>query len=147
MTAAPRAGGLPLHIVRHASDDMLVMQDEVAGPILPLRHYARIEDAIAAIHRRAPPHAIHYFGRDAAERRHVLGRTLSSAIAIDGLALSATGTGKDLAVDGDDGEAGFRRLSRVRHVCRPALFGFARASARAGREGGGHLGGAAPALR
>src|SRR3546814_10579008 len=87
----------------------------------PVRHYARIEDAIAAIHRRAPPHAIHYFGRDAAERRHVLGRTLSSAIAIDGRALSATKTGKDLAHDVDDGEAGFCRLSRVRDRKRTRL--------------------------
>src|SRR3546814_15856751 len=76
--------------------------------------YARIEDAIAAIHRHAPPQVIHYFGRDAAERRHVLGRTLSSAIALDGRALSATKTGTDLALDVDDGEAGFRRLRRVR---------------------------------
>src|SRR3546814_6885003 len=109
---------------------MLVMQEEVTGPILPLRNYARIEDAIAAIHRRAPPHAIHYFGRDPAERRHVLGRTLSSAIAIDGRALSATKTGKNLALDVDAGEAGFRRLSRVRHVYRPALLGLDRKSTR-----------------
>src|SRR3546814_1829319 len=78
MTAEPRGGSVPLHIICHASDDMLVMQEEVTGPILPLRNYARIEDAIAAIHRHAPPQVIHYFGRDAAERRHVLGRTLRS---------------------------------------------------------------------
>ena len=46
MTAEPRATGVPLHIVRHASDDMLVMQEEIGGPVLPLRNYARIEDAI-----------------------------------------------------------------------------------------------------
>src|SRR3546814_14472010 len=55
MTAAPRGGRVPLHIIRHASDDMLVMQEEVTGPLLPLRNYARIEDAIAAIHRHARP--------------------------------------------------------------------------------------------
>src|SRR3546814_7360453 len=104
-------------------------------------------DVCSAGLRHGPPKVIHYFGRDAAERRHVLGRTLSSAIAIDGRALSATKTGKNLALDVDAGEAGFRRLSRVRHVYRPALLGFARASAREGREDGGHLGGAAPALR
>src|SRR3546814_11853222 len=73
MTAEPRGGSVPLHIICHASDDMLVMQEEVTGPILPLRNYARIEDAIAAIHRHAPPQVIHYFGRDAAERRHEIG--------------------------------------------------------------------------
>ena len=147
MTAEPRGGGVPLHIIRHASDDMLVMQEEVTGTVLPLRNYARIEDAIAAIHRRAPPQVIHYFGRDPDERRLVLARTLSSAIAIDGRAPSVAKAGKDLALDIDEGEAGFRRLSRVRHVYRPALFGFARSSVRAGREDVGHLGGAAPALR
>src|SRR3546814_20066118 len=99
MTAEPRGGSVPLHIICHASDDMLVMQEEVTGPILPLRNYVRIEDAIAAIHRHAPPQVIHYFGRDADERRHVLGRTLSPAFALDGRALSATKHGKDLVLD------------------------------------------------
>lgn len=143
MTAAPRAGGSPLHIVRHASDDMLVMQETVDGPILPLRNYVRIEDAIAAIHRLAPPHAITYFGRDAAERRHVLGRTLSSAFAIDGRARSAAGRGARMTLNIGPGEAGFRRFSRTRHVCRPPMLGLAR---RFAATDDGHLGGAAPAL-
>src|SRR3546814_16026083 len=97
MTAEPRGGSVPLHIIRHASDDMLVMREEVTGPILPLRNYARIEDAIAAIHLPAPQQVIHYFGRDPDERRHVQGRPLSSAIAFHCRAMSATKTGKNLA--------------------------------------------------
>src|SRR3546814_17269944 len=100
------------------------------------RNKARIEVAFSARHHHAPPQVVHDFGRDAAERRHVLGRTLSSAIAIDGPALSATKTAKDLALDVDDGEAGFRRLSRVRHVYRPALLCFPRAAPREGRDYG-----------
>ena len=144
MTAHPRGTDMPLHIIRHASDDMLVMQEEVDGPILPLRNYARIEDAIAAIHRRAPPHAIFYFGRDAAERRHVLDRTLSSAIAIDGRALSLAKADAGMTLNIGPGEAGFRRFSRIRRVCRPPFLGLARRFA-IGR--GDDLGGAAPALR
>ncbi|HWW57779.1 MAG TPA: aldehyde dehydrogenase family protein [Sphingopyxis sp.] len=142
MTAEPRGAGAPLHIIRHASEDMLVMREDIQGPILPLRNYARIEDAIAAIHRRPPPLAIYYFGRDAVERRHVLERTLSSAIAIDGRALSAAKAGTGMTLHIGDGEAGFRRFSRARQVCRQPFPGFARA-----REGGDDLGGAAPALR
>ena len=143
MTAEPRGPGVPLHIIRHASEDMLVMQEEFRGPILPLRNYARIEDAIATIHRRPPPLAITYFGRDAAERRHVLEHTLSSAIAIDGRVPSAAKADAGMTLNIDHGEAGFRRFSRTRHVCRQPLVGFARASA---RDGGDDLGGAAPAL-
>src|SRR3546814_12993875 len=51
MTAEPRGGSVPLHIIRHARDDMLVMQEEVTGPIRPQRHYARIKDPTAPTHR------------------------------------------------------------------------------------------------
>lgn len=143
MTAEPRGAAMPLHIIRHASEDMLVMQDDIRGPILPLRNYARIEDAIATIHRRPPPLAIYYFGRDAGERRHVLARTLSSAIAIDGRVPAAAKAGAGMTLNIDHGQAGFRRFSRTRQVCRQPLLGFAHASA---REGGDDLGEAAPAL-
>lgn len=144
MTACPRGSDMPLHIVRHASDDMLVMQEDVDGPILPLRNYARIDDAIAAIHRRASPHAIYYFGRDAAERRYVLDRTLSSAIAIDGRALSAARRGAGMTLNIGPGEVGFRRFSRARQVCRPPFPGLLR---RLAAKGGGNIAGVAPALR
>lgn len=141
--AEPRGAGAPLYIVRHASDDMLVMQEEVSGPILPLRNYMRVEDAIAVIHRRPPPMAIYYFGRDSAERRYVLDRTLSSAIAIDGRAPSTAKIDRNMTLNIGDGEAGYRRFSRARRVYRPPLFGFQDSSA---AKGGDDLGGAAPAL-
>ncbi len=144
MTAQPRGAAMPLHIVRHASEDMLVMQEDIGGPILPLCNYARIEDAIAAIHRRPPPLAIYYFGRNAAERRYLLEHTLSSAIAIDGQSLPAAKLATGMALNIGDGEAGFRRFSRVRQVCSTPFFGSAHA--REPREGGEDLGGAAPAL-
>ncbi|WP_423603305.1 aldehyde dehydrogenase family protein [Sphingomonas sp. MS122] len=144
MTAEPRGAGMPLHIVRHASEDMLVMQEEIEGPILPLRNYARIEDAIAAIHRRPPPIAIYYFGRDAAERRHVVERTLSSTIAIDVRSLTKVhkaNAGMTFGIG--EGEEGFRRFSRARQVHHQPLLGINRPST---REAGDELGGAAPAL-
>ena len=126
MTAQPRGAAMPLHIVRHASEDMLLMQEDSPGPILPLRNYARIDDAIATIHRRPPPLAIYYFGRDVAERRHIFARTLSSAIAVDGRVPSAVKADAGMTLNTDHGEAGFRRFSRTRLVCRAPLRGFAR---------------------
>src|SRR3546814_4940827 len=35
---------MPLHIVRDATDDMIVMQEEIFGPILPVRRYDRSEE-------------------------------------------------------------------------------------------------------
>lgn len=140
---------VPFHIIRHATEKMLVMQEETGGPILPLRSYRHVENAIEAIHRQGFPPAIHYFGRDPAERRHVLGRTISSAIAINGGALAlvdqdvpAPGAGPVLG--GSRGEAGFRQFSRVRQVYRQRALGNARRKA---GEVAGDLGVAAPALR
>ncbi|SEH13236.1 coniferyl-aldehyde dehydrogenase [Sphingopyxis sp. YR583] len=144
MTAEPRGRGVPFHIIRHASEDMLVMREDIAGPILPLRNYARIEDAIATIRRRPPPLAIYYFGRDSAERRHVLEQTLSSVIAFDGRCPVAAKLEVGMAPNIGHDEAGFRQFSRIRHVYRQPLLGFMR---RPDREVRDDLGGAASALR
>ncbi|WP_213981316.1 aldehyde dehydrogenase family protein [Sphingomonas sp. dw_22] len=122
---------MPLHIVRHATEDMLVMQEEISGPILPLRTYGDIDEAIDEIHRHKPPFAIYHFGRDAAERRHVLARTISSAIALDGPSLaivqaSARQAGAGLMLNNGHGEIGFRGFSRARRVYHQPVIDIAR---------------------
>jgi len=113
----------PLHIVRHTTEDMEVMREGGGASILPLLGYGSIDDAIGAIHRLGVPAAIHHFGRDDAERRHVLARTISSVIALDGRSLAAA---KDNARPVDSapkpdparGGAGFRGFSRARRIFR-----------------------------
>lgn len=122
---------MPLHIVRHATEDMLVMREEIGGPILPLRGYGDIDEAIAEIHRHKPPFAIYHFGRDAAERRHVLARTISSAIALDGPSLAGVQTvarqaGAGLTLNNGHGAIGFRAFSRARRVCHQPVIDVAR---------------------
>ena len=74
---------LPLHIVRDATDDMIVMQEEIFGPVLPVRRYDGIDAAIAEVNRRDRPLGLYYFGSDAAERRRVLDRTISGGVTLD----------------------------------------------------------------
>ncbi len=114
---------MPLHIVRHATEDMLVMQEEICGPILPLLGYGHIDEAIGVIHRHKTPAAIYHFGRDDAERRHILARTISSVITLDGRSLAITqadapreDAGPNLDAAHDD--TGFRGFSRARRVYR-----------------------------
>lgn len=114
---------MPLSIVRFATDDMLVMREEIRGPILPLRNYGSIDEAIGEIQRRPPPPAIYHFGRDAVERREVLDRTVSSAIALDGHAPRRAGflAASDLTAPRGPGEESFRRFSRLRRICRQPI--------------------------
>jgi coniferyl-aldehyde dehydrogenase len=138
----------PLYIIRHATARMLVMQEEIRGPILPLCNYRHIDDAIQAIQRRGVPLGIYYFGRDRAERRHVLDRTISSAVAVNGGALAMATRGLPVSGSGTtsgsgQGEGAFRRFSRARRVYRQRAWSVAqRQTGEAARE----LGVAAPAL-
>ena len=74
---------MPLHVVRDVTDDMIIMQEEIFGPILPIVKYDGIDDAIARVNRRARPLGLYYFGPDKAERRRVLERTISGGVTLD----------------------------------------------------------------
>ncbi|EPM67368.1 aldehyde dehydrogenase [Pseudomonas syringae pv. theae ICMP 3923] len=74
---------MPFSVLLDVSDDMLVMQDEIFGPLLPVVPYDRIEDAYAYINQRPRPLALYYFGYDKAEQRQVLGRTHSGGVSIN----------------------------------------------------------------
>ncbi|WP_242182215.1 coniferyl aldehyde dehydrogenase [Sphingomonas sp. CARO-RG-8B-R24-01] len=82
--AGSNARKMPLHIVRDATDDMIVMQEEIFGPILPVRSYVGdVDSAIDAVNRRDRPLGLYYFGPDETERRRVLDRTISGGVTID----------------------------------------------------------------
>ncbi|MFD1612412.1 coniferyl aldehyde dehydrogenase [Sphingomonas tabacisoli] len=74
---------MPLYIVRDPSDDMAVMQDEIFGPVLPVKRYRTIDEAIDFVNGRDRPLGLYYFGTDAAEQRRVLDRTTSGGVTIN----------------------------------------------------------------
>ena len=74
---------MPPSLVLDPTDEMQVMQDEIFGPVLPVRTYSSIEDAIAFINARPRPLAIYYFGDDTAERQQVLDETVSGGATIN----------------------------------------------------------------
>ncbi|WP_440093812.1 coniferyl aldehyde dehydrogenase [Pseudomonas syringae] len=74
---------MPFSVLLNVSDDMLVMQDEIFGPLLPVVPYDRIEDAYAYINQRPRPLALYYFGYDKAEQRQVLERMHSGGVSIN----------------------------------------------------------------
>lgn len=71
------------HIVINASDDMLVMQDEIFGPILPVKTYEGVQDSVAYINERPRPLGLYYFGSDVVEQDYVLHNTTSGGVTIN----------------------------------------------------------------
>jgi coniferyl-aldehyde dehydrogenase len=65
------------------TDDMTVMQEEIFGPLLPVKTYAAVDEAIDYINGRDRPLGLYYFGQDEAERERVLARTTSGGVTVN----------------------------------------------------------------
>jgi coniferyl-aldehyde dehydrogenase len=74
---------MPLTLIRNPTDEMTVMQEEIFGPVLPVRRYDSVDDAIAYVNGRDRPLGLYWFGTDAAEERRVLDRTISGGVTVN----------------------------------------------------------------
>jgi len=70
-------------LILDATDDMKVMQDEIFGPLMPVKSYARLEQAIDYVNSHPRPLALYYFGNDAARTEQVLSRTTSGGACVN----------------------------------------------------------------
>jgi len=70
-------------IVLNPSDDMDVMQDEIFGPILPVKPYRSMDEAIAYVNERDRPLGLYYFGSDRAEEKQVVSSTTSGGVTVN----------------------------------------------------------------
>ena len=74
---------MPLTIICNPTDDMKVMQEEIFGPILPVKTYDTIDDAIGYVNGHDRPLGLYYFGTDKAEEARVLSRTISGGVTVN----------------------------------------------------------------
>ncbi len=64
-------------------DDLAVMREEIFGPVLPIRSYEGLEQAIAYVNSQPRPLALYYFGSREADREKVLSRTVSGGASVN----------------------------------------------------------------
>ncbi|WP_460761890.1 coniferyl aldehyde dehydrogenase [Lysobacter fragariae] len=74
---------LPPTLVIEPGDDARVMQEEIFGPILPIRTYGRFEEVIDYINAHGRPLAMYYFGDDSAQTEHLLGNTVAGGVCVN----------------------------------------------------------------
>ena len=65
------------------TDDMKVMKEEIFGPILPVKTYKTLDEAIGYVNAHARPLGLYYFGEDAGEKERVLTRTTSGGVTLN----------------------------------------------------------------
>ena len=122
--AATNGNKLPLTIIRNPTDDMAVMQEEIFGPVLPVKTYSRTEDAVAYVNAHDRPLGLYYFGSDGGEERRVLDRTVSGGVTVNDVLFHVSmedlpfgGVGPS-GMGAYHGRDGFRTFSHARAIYR-----------------------------
>jgi coniferyl-aldehyde dehydrogenase len=70
-------------LLLNVTDEMMVMQDEIFGPLLPIVPYKDLDEAFAYISQRPRPLALYYFGYDKREQNRVLHETHSGGVCLN----------------------------------------------------------------
>jgi coniferyl-aldehyde dehydrogenase len=79
----PRLRKFPPHLVLNPTEDMLVMQREIFGPILPVRTYTDKLDVAAYINGRDRPLAIYPFTNNGSLRDFYISRVMSGGVSVN----------------------------------------------------------------
>lgn len=109
-------------LVLNPTEEMLVMQEEIFGPILPVLTYRNPQEALDYINAHPRPLAAYYFGNDPARQQAFLERTTSGAAVINDVMTHAVvesipfgGVGAS-GIGAYHGIHGFRRFSHAKAV-------------------------------
>ena len=74
---------IPPTLIVNPDDSLQVMQDEIFGPVLPVKGYGKLEDSIDYINHHPRPLGLYYFGTDGAEESNVLNHTTSGGVTVN----------------------------------------------------------------
>jgi coniferyl-aldehyde dehydrogenase len=74
---------IPPTLIIDPGDDLKVMKEEIFGPVLPVKGYGALEEAIGYVNDHARPLGLYYFGDDSGEQQDVLSRTTSGGVTIN----------------------------------------------------------------
>jgi len=114
---------MPPCLVINPAEDQPIMQSEIFGPLLPIRTYRDIDEAIDFINGQGHPLALYYFGRrGGTELERVLTRTRSGGVSVNDIAahsgcedLPFGGVGPS-GMGAYHGHDGYKRFSHARSV-------------------------------
>lgn len=113
---------IPPTLIVDPADDLAVMQDEIFGPVMPVKRYGKVEETLEFINDRPRPLGLYYFGQDAAEERNVLTHTTSGGVTVNDVVMHVAQEDLPFGGVGPSGMGsyhgidGFRRFSHARSI-------------------------------
>ena len=113
---------IPPHLILDVRDDMLVMQHEIFGPILPVQTYDDLDEAIAYVNAKDRPLGFYIFTHDKAREEKLVYSTISGGVTVNNCMLHVAQ--HDLPFGGIGasgmgqyhGREGFLEVSKLRPV-------------------------------
>ncbi|MCJ8161224.1 coniferyl aldehyde dehydrogenase [Acinetobacter sp. A7.4] len=128
------------HLILNVTDEMLIMQEEIFGPLLPVKTYQLFEETINYINAHPRPLAAYYFGQDQAQQQHFAIHTTSGALVINDVMTHASidtlpfgGVGAS-GIGAYHGVHGFRRFTHAKAVVVQSMDGASNLRLRAPYE-------------
>jgi coniferyl-aldehyde dehydrogenase len=118
----PAARQLPISLVIDPPDDLALMQEEIFGPILPIKAYDALDEAIDHVNAGERPLALYVFAKDDAVADAVLRRTTSGGACVNSAAVHGALASLPFGGIGQSGSGrhhgieGFREFSNLRGV-------------------------------
>jgi coniferyl-aldehyde dehydrogenase len=121
-TVDPSTRQLPITLVLDPPDDLPLMQEEIFGPILPIKGYDSLDEAIAHVNAGERPLALYVFAGEETVAQDVLQRTTSGGACVNCAAVHGALASLPFGGIGQSGSGrhhgieGFREFSNLRGV-------------------------------
>jgi len=119
---------IPPTLVPQPADDLKMMEEELFGPLLPIRTYSNFEETIDYINSKPRPLAAYYFGEDKAEENALISRTTSGGVCVNDVVMHVAqeelpfgGVGPS-GMGAYHGQKGFQTFSHAKSVYRQSSF-------------------------
>ena len=119
---------IPPTLVLNPSDEMKLMQEEIFGPVLPIKSYEKVEDSVEYINTKDRPLGLYYFGKDKKEQEYLLKNTTSGGVTVNDVISHVTmetlpfgGVGPS-GMGSYHGYDGFKEFSHAKSIYKQTKF-------------------------
>lgn len=110
---------VPLHVVVDPPEHLGLMQEEVFGPILPIKPYDELDEAIAYVNAHERPLGLYVMTHDEALAEDVLRRTTSGGAAVNACAMQGAMPSLNFGGVGQSGTGRHHGIDGFREFCNP----------------------------
>ncbi len=123
---------IPPTLIVEPADDLKAMEEELFGPVLPIRTYKEFDETIDYVNSKPRPLAAYYFGEDKQEEEAVLTRTTSGGACINDVIMHIMHEELPFGGVGPSGMGvyhgleGFKTFSHAKSIYRQTSFNVAK---------------------